>query len=121
MGALLPPTPAILLGRKEEMSQCFNKACALPPLGHGVGVNRVINLVMILIWGHDTWRKRKGTLDTAANPRFGMALCPSSGRWHNEGKLSCCRDTCPLGKVLPLLLAGSHSDLGAMLNRGECK
>lgn len=103
------------------MSQCFNKACALPPLGHGVGVNRVINLVMILIWGHDTWRKRKGTLDTAANPRFGMALCPSSGRWHNEGKLSCCRDTCPLGKVLPLPLAGSHSDLGAMLNRGECK
>ena len=84
------------------MGQCFNKACALPPLGHGVGVNRVINPVMILIWGHDTWRKRKGTLHTAAHPRFGMALCPSSGKRHEKGNPSGGSDACPRGEVSPL-------------------
>lgn len=52
---LLPPPPARQMRRK--MGQSLNKACALPPLCHGIGVSRVINLVVILVWGHDTWRK----------------------------------------------------------------
>lgn len=55
---LLPPPPARQMRR--EVGQSLNKACALPPLCHGIGVSRVINLVVILIWGHDTWRKGRG-------------------------------------------------------------
>lgn len=65
----------------EEVDHSLDQARALPPPGHGVGVSGVINPAVVLVGGHDTCRKRKGTLHPAAQPRFGMALCPSSGRW----------------------------------------
>lgn len=89
VGDLLSPTPAKQLARREEnWPSALTKACVLPPLGQGIGVSRVINLVVIFVWGHDTWRERKGTLHTAVHPRFAVALCPSSGSWHKKGNPS---------------------------------
>lgn len=47
-------------GAEEKRDGPVLQGVRLPPLGHGVGVNRVINPAMVLIGGHDTWRKRKG-------------------------------------------------------------
>lgn len=93
-----------LPGRAEERwGQCFSEAQALPPLGHGVGVGRVINPAVMLVGGHDTWRKRKGDTSHRSPAEVWHGFVPLLG----EGNPSRCSDACPRGEELPLLLAAT--------------
>lgn len=70
-------------GRAESQAMLPSVIQALPAPGHGVGVSRVIDLAVVLVWGHDTCGHRGG-LCTPAHPGAAVALGPSSGTWSGD-------------------------------------
>lgn len=93
---------------RQDRRDAGRRFTTLPPLGHGVGVRRVINAVVVLIWGHDACGEGKGTLQTAEQLRAGTALCPHrGGTGHGTPRVRFC----------PPAAVGPHGHPGAALSR----